>query len=172
MKPIRVHHLEVKSQTYAQEMRIIRRKENAARKWKKKLSDEFEALLWEGRDPQPGVRKFKYVANHGYNPELKASLRAHRLGLRPGSRACHLALGFLKNMPYRVMETMAYQSPDWKRVWNNVTKFGELEDNEENRAKFLAWIDAGGVVDSRHNCNWDYAWGRTPSWFVRYQLGW
>jgi len=201
MKPINIHKLEVKHFTLAQEARIIRRKENAARKWKKFESEGYKHLRehwddvaieqpdgwWKLKngeevnfDGSPkGLRKYAYAANRNYNPELRAVLSQHRTKIvRPEARAAHLALGFLKKMPYRAMEFIAFEPPMWDKVWQNIIKFG---GSTEMGQEFLDWADAEEISvtkrNSKHNQrNLDYTHTHTgikpPSWFIKHTLKW
>jgi hypothetical protein len=181
-----IHRLKVKNLSLAQEARIIRKMEVARRKYKKRLSDEYKKKLEElsgisdGTYLPPhlkGIRKYTYVESRNHKPEVVADLREHRLKVvKPEARATHLALGFLKNMPYRAMENLAYTSPDWKRVWTNIIRFGGIAPSPENYQKFMDWADRTlDTAGPKHNQPvWDYTkvHNRTPSEFIRIHVGW
>lgn len=62
--------------------------------------------------------------------------------LRPELRHSHLALGFLRGLPYsRIESAGCYELPNFDRVERMVKKFTE-EDNDIWRPKFKAWKDA------------------------------
>lgn len=205
MKPISLQKLEIKHLSLAQEARLIRRKEVAARKWKKFESEGYKHLhehfydiaeekpdggwqLKNGEDinydgSPKGLRKYVYVENRKYNPDLRHVFREHRLKtVRPEIRAAHLALGFLKKMPYRAMESIAYDPPMWDKVWHNVMNFGSfgnLVDVDKMKEEFLQWADAvlpPSEATSKHNQqNMDYTKStgdKPPSWFIKYALKW
>jgi len=178
--------LKIKNLTLAQEARIIRRKENSMRKWKKRISEQHKAALQtiQGQvDPKAlptgifkGLKKYEYKENRQYDPDVRHDLREYRLKVvRPMARASHLALGYMKNMPYRVMERMAYDSPDWKEVWKNVTRFG-VKDADKQR--FLDWADTvietpkDGAGHNKPNLDYTVVQNKSVSWLIKYQLKW
>jgi len=133
-------HLEVKLATLAAEARIIKRKELKAKKWKRRAQDE--------------ARKER-AANAFW------SLRNHRLDVvRPEARAAHLALAFIRGVPYRNVEAFAYDPPNFKKIWHNVVKFAP--ENKIKLDDFYAWLDELNLSghNSRHEFSYDYSWNR------------
>jgi len=131
----------------AQEVRIIRRLEQRKRKWKKRLNPAWTA------DPRvAGVRKYVYKENKAYAFEKIYDLWAHRTKtVKPLARASHLALGYLRNVPYRAMENLALSSPNWVIVWKDITKLGGIEDTKENQDKFMEWADVVPTSKTQSN---------------------
>ncbi len=176
-------HLKVKHLSLAQEMRIIRRLEVSKRKTLKRPNPNYSR-------PFPdvvikGVRQFIKKPNRNFDTAGRESLRDHRLNLKPLARALHLARGYLQGMPYRVMERMAYESPDWKLVWDHVVRFGNrnlsaASDESEERVKFMAWADTVLPQDparlSNRSGEGDYANTKyrtlTPSYFIKLHNRW
>lgn len=63
------------------------------------------------------------------DPGLKASLAIHRRwDVRNEARNSILAYGFLRGLPYNVIESKTMKPIDWKRVEKLVEKFGECYD--------------------------------------------
>lgn len=99
---------------------------------------------------------------------------------RPKARAANLALAFLRNMPYRVLEQTAHGTPDWKLVWGNIKRFGVLTtgldfNDPTIKKKFLDWGDA--ILAEQRTTNVaskDYTalTGKPVSWHMRYALKW
>ena len=74
--------------------------------------------------------------------EIYQGLHLHRtIDVREESRASHVAMGFLKGLTYKQIESKCYQEPDWKRVWNLIKKYGE-GDMERIRPVFVEWKEA------------------------------
>ncbi len=146
--------LKVKRDSLAEEARIIRRQELNLRKWKLKAKVARDAAR---------VRK----PNRKYDPVLREALRDHRMKIvRPEVRAANLAMGFLNFVPYRDMERIAFTSPNWRKVYNNIVKFGPNPDSQELRAKFEAWVDTHAMgIAKTHNQNplKDYAGYLSPT---------
>jgi hypothetical protein len=189
MKPITVHHLEIKHNSLAAELRIIRRKEAAHRKWKRRIAKEHKAKLDElakaGLETVTpgalaGIRKYEYVENRNYNPDLRWTLREHRLvKVKPEARAAHLALGYLKGMPYRKMETIAFNAPNWAKVWYNVLSFGGLPNDDDTKRHFLNWADAklpegakAPKLSNYQRLDYTATLNRKPSELIIWHLGW
>ena len=54
------------------------------------------------------------------------SLYMHRIKVvRPEARAAHLALGFLRGKSYVTMENKSYDWPNWTRIQEIITKYGD-----------------------------------------------
>jgi len=187
-----IHTLDVKNRALAAEMRIIRRKENAMRKWNKKLNDDWLAAYSAVHNPYSstvtppdveraatkGIRKFINIENRRHNGPERANQSFHRrMELRPVARASHLALGYLRKTPYRVMESLAFETPLWDKVWDNLVRHGGIEDTVENRQAFMDWADAVPDPDKakvKHNHpSMDYTKigkvNKPPSYFIRAQ---
>ena len=50
----------------------------------------------------------------------------HRIKVvRPEARAAHLALGFLRGKSYVTMENKSYDWPNWTRIQEIITKYGD-----------------------------------------------
>jgi hypothetical protein len=93
------------------------------------------------------------------HPKLAASLHMHRTHeVRSEARSTHLALGFLRGVPYKAMElplrplneghkrslNMTRTAPDWKRVEQLVNKYGQqyFEGAQDLTGKFTEWKSA------------------------------
>lgn len=139
-----IEFLRIKRDYMAYELRRIRRAEINARKWQKRIKENYQR--------QAGARQFEYKQRRAYNPELRESLKYHRTQeLRPEARAAHIALGFIRNVPYRAIEAIAETAPLWKKVWHNCL-LGGIEDTQENRDKFMAWVDViPTTITPKHN---------------------
>lgn len=156
--------LKIKHLSMIQEARIIRRRELNYKKWKKRIAKQAaEAKKWQDlsdteKDAMKGVRMFEYKENRGHNEAIRSSLFDHRVYKnRPIIRAIHLARGYLRNVPYRAMESVAYVSPDWSLVWKHVVKFGLIENTEANQRLFMEWADVPlAAPGPKHNLQHDY----------------
>lgn len=174
--------LKIKHLSIADEARLIRRHENSMRKHRKVENPEWLKALNEQIQIQPdsdlamknlkGIREYLYIPNRRHHPDERASLQIHRHELREELRAIHLARGYLKGMPYRVMEQIAFDSPKWHRVWYHVVKFSKIEDSVKARQEFATWADAGVPLVTKHNQMKDYTtqtrW--VPSRFISSHL--
>lgn len=58
--------------------------------------------------------------------------------VRRESRCSHLAYGFLRNTPYKVMENKCWEQPDWKKVEEIAIRFS-LEDKRIVAQRFSEW---------------------------------
>ncbi len=89
------------------------------------LKVKIKSLAEEARIIRKEERKAAENTNdYGYNEEL-SGLHGHRVGpVRRESRHALLAYGFLRNTPYRRMESKAHTVPDWARVQKLVEKYG------------------------------------------------
>lgn len=57
-------------------------------------------------------------------PEAKAALHDHRMSrVRPQARLAHLALAFVRGIPYKTVEVKAKIKPDAKELTNKIVKF-------------------------------------------------
>src|SRR5258705_7523629 len=66
-------------------------------------------------------------------------LHLHRtVDVREESRATNIAMGFLKGLQYKQIEAKCYQGPNWKRVRNLITKYGEGKTQDIEQA-FEKW---------------------------------
>lgn len=76
-----------------------------------------------------------------YNDPIRASLRRHRDFDVAGEMRCSLlAYGFLRGRRYRSMELTTRRPPDWKKVREIASRFGETKiTGEDNR--FKAWAE-------------------------------
>lgn len=95
--------LKVKVKSLAAESRIIRREQDRLRSRGKIRSDR--------RD-------------------LFESLASHRRGVvRREARNSHLAYGYLRGVPYRAMERVAREDPDWHAIERMVGRYGPARHN-------------------------------------------
>ncbi len=169
--------LQVKHWTLAQEMRYIRRKEIARRKTLKRMNPDWVKAQEDGAEVS-GIRKYIKKPNWHFDTAGREKLRDHRLNLKPLARGIHLARGYLQGMPYRVMERMAMDSPDWKIVWDHVVRFGHVDkDDPTARQKFMDWADVVLPVDparltNQRNQDYTADSGHPPSWHIWRQLKW
>jgi hypothetical protein len=109
-------YLKVKVTSLAEEARIIRR-----------IARKVRAA--HDRKRHPG----------DVPPQAWFGLNAHRtFDVRREARSSHLAYGFLRGVPYRAMEEKAHEAPNWKRVEQLVTKYGE-GDPRERMQRFSEW---------------------------------
>jgi len=70
-------------------------------------------------------------------------LYIHRIQVvRPEARAVHLALGFLRGVPYNTMENKSYDWPNWDRVEEIATKYGQT-DSRVLAQRFAQWKQEG-----------------------------
>ena len=71
----------------------------------------------------------------------RIGLRSHRLAIvRVEARAALLAYGFIRGRRYRQLEATAIAAPNWKRVYELVTKYGPV--TADLKARFEAWVAA------------------------------
>jgi len=109
MESIVREYLRVKIKSLSSEAKIIRHEERKVMKWKREPD----------HDPEP----------------IYFGLHRHRTqNVRRESRSAHLAYGFLREMPYRKIEDKCYTKPNWSRVKDLASKYGDYTHNE---VKFL-----------------------------------
>ncbi len=91
--------------------------------------------------------------NRQHNPELRHSLWNHRVyKVRPEARACHLALGFMKERPYKTIEVTCHDNNKVdniliEKIWFNVSKFSKREETSEKGKELIKnWLE--GVLPS------------------------
>lgn len=128
----RIHHLRVKRMELAGETRYIKSQE---RKWNEKARKARAKLVARGQAPNstdPG--------------DLYASFRRHRhTVVRPHARAAHLADGFLRGVPYRVMEKEGSSAPVWDYVFQNAWSFRGDRTWNELVDQFDEWLLEAGL---------------------------
>lgn len=74
--------------------------------------------------------------------ELRIGLADHRRGIiRKTARSSLLAYGFLRDVPYRVMEQKTHTEPDWGAVQRMIQNFGN-GDKRDLTQRFAEWKDA------------------------------
>lgn len=100
--------------------------------------------------------------NRSANKNLRNSLYEHRVKVvRSEARSNHLALGFLRGNTMQQMErplrpanqghvatkNMTRTAPDWKRIEQIVTKYGQnyFENPQDLAQKFAEFKDTGSV---------------------------
>lgn len=78
---------------------------------------------------------------------VQQGVRLHRIKcIRPEARCTLLAYGFLRGLPYKVIENFAYTQPNWDRVARLAVRYSE--DTEQNvQQRFAQWQSEalGGV---------------------------
>lgn len=80
------------------------------------------------------------------NPKVMAvrnGFRTHRLELRGYARSAHLAYGFLREVPYSVMEQNARHSPNWSDIARMIEKFSE-EGFQFWESRFMEFKESSG----------------------------
>ena len=88
------------------------------------------------------------------------SLYMHRIfEVRHEARHAHLALGFLRGKSYVTMENKSYDYPDWVRIQELVTKYGD-GDPRVLLQRFAQWKQEGekrGLILEPGPGGWDEA---------------
>ena len=85
------------------------------------------------------IRREEKKAKADGETELLIGLMDHRKGpVRYEARSSLLAYGYLRGIPYRVMERKCREEPDWKRVIGLAKKFGSGWD-EDRDVNFKNW---------------------------------
>ena len=126
---MRLRHLKIKIKTLQAEARIIRHEEQKlrARTDEEKAFRRAAALYAKGKLKKMPVLKGKPQKEETRNWKLRERLdvRDHRQGVvRQEARISHLAYGFMKGIPYKVMEQKCREEPDWEAVRAVVKRFG------------------------------------------------
>lgn len=115
--------LKVKRLSLAAESKIIRRLEKA----------KARSANRARKAAKDGLAQLSEAERH--------SLYLHRINVvRKEARASHLADGFIRGVPYAVMENFAYSEPEWDRVERIATKF-TTEDERVVKQRFAEWLD-------------------------------
>ncbi len=143
------NQLKIKVMSLAAEARIIRAEEKRLKKANRRLiaSGKTDQMTKEDRDAYLGKRS-----------KVINDLHSHRIAVvRPAARHSLLAYGFLRGKKYCEIESkvrvslcetemtngrntidIVINTPDWKEVGKNVSKF----DWDHDTAKFAAWLAA------------------------------
>jgi len=91
---------------------------------KHKLRVNVKSLAAESRFIRHEMRRTR-------NPEVKATLACHRaLRVKPEARLAHLALAFVKGVPYRHVEQKAKTAVQSAELAKKVGRFAYLPDCE------------------------------------------
>lgn len=114
-------HLKVKIHGLADEAKYIRRLERNIAKRIAKRNINKGTVLKKGDNPA-------WQSLHGHR----------RMEVRRESRCSHLAYGFLRNTPYKVMENKCWEKPDWKKVEEIAIRFSP-EDKRVVAQRFSEW---------------------------------
>lgn len=73
-----------------------------------------------------------------------ADLQSYSQGyLRQDARIYYLAYGFLRGVPYAMIENQTHAWPDWSKVQAVATWFSEGEDIRTVAQKLQEWVDTG-----------------------------
>lgn len=73
-------------------------------------------------------------------PEARNALHDHRMTrVRPEARAAHLALAFVRGMPYKVAEASAKDKPNVRDLANKISRFAWTPNVEQ---KVNDWLRA------------------------------
>lgn len=131
-------HLKVKMFSLSAEMTYIRRQEE---KWKTKARI--------ARKKQSELKDIKSLASLMYADKNFWTHRFHRYELKLAARTTHLAYGFLKGIPYQMMENYCHgwrkgyasSEPDWKAIGETIERFSKDETNlQDIMQKFEEWL--------------------------------
>jgi hypothetical protein len=114
-------HLQVKIWSLAQESKYIRTKEQ---KWLEK------ARAARAKEKSATFAEVNY-----------SSLHWHRKGLSSIARHSQLAYGFLRGVPYAVIEQLAYTEPNWEKIQEEAMRFSK-DDPRLTTQNFAEWKDA------------------------------
>ena len=127
-------HLKVKVVSLSSEMMYIRKQEA---RWKNKARYARKRVQVTS-DP-----KVLYAEQNFW------SLNRHRYDLKVEARLTHLSYGFLKGIPYSVMEPICYgvlpgygsYEPNWKGIEGTVERFSKDEpDPQGTMQRFAEWL--------------------------------
>lgn len=144
-----VHYLKIKVTSLAAEIKLIRREERLVKVTTKRGRRDLGRLLKtnelteaQRKRIERKLQRSRDAATSG-TPENKVfwGLRWHRRELSEYSREAQLAYAFLRGRSYRSVERDARSSPNWERVYGNVTRFG-ITPAEKDRVAFDAWRKA------------------------------
>jgi hypothetical protein len=117
MKNERLVHLKLKLSSLAAESRLIRNEENKRLKKHRKVLEKKKQSgeLVDSSEVAPGYR----------------SLHDHRTGIvRETARHNHLAYGFLREVPYAVMESRCKEEPDFGLIEKIAQRFSTVWSEE------------------------------------------
>ncbi len=99
------------------------------------LKIKIKSLAAEAQIIRQETRKYK-----GDHP-ARIGLYHHRVGdVRLESRSACLAYGFLRGRTYQQMEQWCHTGPDFKRIEQLVTKYGE-DDPRERLQRLAEWTE-------------------------------
>lgn len=92
----------------------------------------IKSLAAEARIIRNEERKAKLNGDY----DLLNSLSEHRKGyLRKIARESHIAYGFIRGVPYKVIEPKAKEAPNWQRVGKKIESFGKSAHQLEKWTK-------------------------------------
>lgn len=132
--------LKIKSKHLAAEAKIIRREEA---KLKRQIRSNAAYYAEDsGNDYTPEqMEKWKRLARERKNSLV--SMNTHRrTKVRTVARSTHLAYGFLRGTPYRVMENEKTRTvPNWNAIEKMITKYS-TEDPRVTLQRFASWKSA------------------------------
>jgi len=96
-----------------------------------KLRVNVKSLAAEAKIIRDEIRRAR-------TPEAKAALHSHRMfRVRPESRMAHLALAFVRGVPYKTAEANARAKPDAKELANKTVRFAPRRDAINEVAEWL-----------------------------------
>jgi hypothetical protein len=77
------------------------------------------------------------------------------------------------------METIAFNAPNWAKVWYNVLSFGGLPNDDDTKRHFLNWADAklpegakAPKLSNYQRLDYTATLNRKPSELIIWHLGW
>jgi len=171
------YELKVKALSLAEECRVIKKEQaRALRQQRRYMASQYRARLLEdarkAADPKNEDEQHSWMINADDNNNTGwhtyLGLRDHnRRYVKPTARATNIARGFLRGLPYNVIETFpnnignrkltyltsakndhSWVGPDWKRVVSMVERYGTTEQIE----RLPAWLaDIGLYLDIEGN---------------------
>ena len=87
------------------------------------------------------IRREEQKAKQAKDTTKLNSLHDHRIHVvRKASRNSHLAYGFLRSVPYKVMEQKTHSEPNWRIIEKEALRFDKDPASFEERWK--AWRQA------------------------------
>lgn len=138
-------YLKIKIASLAAEARAIHKEE---KKWKKPSFSQYkkDVRYWlrEGRIPDLEPNPADYGKPATPPHPMYFSLEHHRKHVvRPETRASLLAYGFMRDVPYSVIEERYHEAPNWERVEQIAAQFTKKYgsfDERKFKQRFEEWF--------------------------------
>ena len=135
------------------------------------LRVKIKSLAAEARIIRQEEGRFRDLWHHQQTGPF-LGLKLHRTqDVRKEARSALLAYGFLRGVPYSKIEAKCWEAPDWFRIMQIVTKFGETQIRRQHNSDngLPGWPLGTSTLDKQKQMEALVAWSKgelNPVWSV------